>query len=69
MAQLHQVKFTSKQIENKWTNKSEQIGHNWTINLHQKAQDATKKIKRRDGENHAFIVEFLKNILYCFKKL
>ncbi len=26
-------KFTSTQIENKWTSKSEQIGHNWTINL------------------------------------
>jgi hypothetical protein len=35
-------KFTSKQIENKWTSKSEQIGHNWTINLQHKAQDATK---------------------------
>jgi hypothetical protein len=62
-------KFTSKQIENKWTSKSEQIGHNWTINLQQKAQDATKKTKRRDGENHAFIVEFFKNILILFQEV
>ncbi len=62
-------KFTSKQIENKWTSKSEQIGHNWTINLQQKLKMQQKKSRGKMEKIMHSLLIFLGISLYCFKKL